>query len=456
MLERTLWKLRDEPVLFVEEILKATPDPWQAEMLNALKTHGRVAVRSGHGVGKSCAQSWAALWFMFTRPYSKIICTAPTLHQLHDILWSELSKWLKRSELLSEFFEYTKTKIFFKQAAAEWFAVARTAARPENLAGFHADNLLFILDEASGIDEAIFETVLGALTGAENKLLMCSNPTRNSGFFKRAFFEEREQYHVMKISSLESHRVSVEYAQKLIKAYGEDSDVVRVRVLGEFPTGESDTLISLEHIESAMEREKTYSGDLIFGADIARQGSDFTAIATRIGNDLIRLDKWKSADLMTTVGKILSIISSQMKKFNKSKAQIRIDDDGLGAGVTDRLREVFREKGLKITVFACHNGGKSRDPRFVNFVTESYFALRDRLQNGEITLISDDQLAAELSTRKFSLTSSDKLILERKEEFKKRIKRSPDSADAVALAFAPLQKNISFPSTFSLAKSYWL
>lgn len=438
----------------MEKILRATAQKWQAEALNALKNYGRVAIRSGHGVGKSCMASWAILWFLFAFENAKVICTAPTIRQLYDVLWSELSKWLKRSPLLSDLFEWQKTKIAFKEASAEWFAVARTAAQPENLQGFHAENLLFVLDEASGISDDIFEVVSGALTGLNNKLILLGNPTKTAGFFKRAFFEERELFYTMKVSSLDSALVSNEYAQRLIKTYDMDSDVVRVRVLGEFPRGESDCLISLELIESAMNRDKNLRGELIFGVDVARQGSDSTVIATRLGDNLLSLKKWRHADLMTTCGRILNHITQMMTKYKARRADVRVDDDGIGAGVTDRLKELFREKNISAQIQPCHNGGKPRDPRYANFVTECYFALRDRLQSGQITLPQDDALAAELSTRKFKLTSSDKIILESKDDFKRRIKRSPDSADACALAFAPLTRITALPQ-FEVVKSYW-
>lgn len=356
--------------------------------------------------------------------------------------------------MLSDLFEWQKTKVVMKTAAAEWFAVARTAAKPENLQGFHADNLLFILDEASGISDEIYEAITGALTGNNNKILMLGNPTRTTGFFKRAFFEDRELFYTMKVSAAESECVSPEYCERLIRQYGAESDVVRVRVYGEFPSGESDCLIPLELVEAAMMREPTCAGDLIFGADIARQGSDYTVLATRLGDDLIKMDKWKSSDLMPTVGRIMREIAAQMKKHNKNRAEIRVDDDGIGSGVTDRLREVLREKRLNVKVIPCHNGGKPRDSRFGNFVTESYFALRERLVNEEISLVRDEQLLAELTTRKFSLNSKDQIILEKKDDFKKRIHRSPDVADATALAFAPIIRNVGMP-VFTLKQSYW-
>lgn len=400
-------------------------------------------------------QAWGCLWFLFTRPFSKIVVTAPTMRQLFDVFMSEFAKWLKRSPLLEQFFEYTKSKVSFKKNPAEWFLVARTAAKPENLAGFHADNLLYVLDEASGVDDEIFDTVLGALTGKNNKLLMCSNPTRNSGFFKRAFFEDRELYYTMKVSSADSGRVSDDYCRRLIKSYGEDSDVVRVRVLGEFPKAEADGLIALELVEAAMNRENENPiGELVIGVDVARFGNDETVIQARIGNTALKPKCYRKTDLMTTTGRIIAELERLMKNYSCRRATVNIDDDGVGGGVTDRLREVVAEKKLHVTITGCHNGGKPRDSHYANWGAESYFALRDRFVSGEIILPRDDELTAQLTTRKYLLTSSDKLILEDKKTYKKRVGRSPDRADALALCFAPTAQITRIPD-FPLVQSYW-
>lgn len=438
-LERTMRRLKEEPIFFVEKILDATPDPWQAETLNAFMKSQRLAIRSGHGVGKTAFLTWSALHFLFTNPHAKIIVTAPTMRQLFDVFMSEVSKWLNRSELLKELFEVTKTKISFKGAPEEWFLVARTASKPENLAGFHADNLLFILDEASGIDDAIFETILGALTGKNNRLLMCSNPTRTTGFFKRAFYEDREQYHTLKVSSLESGRVADDYSAQLIKQYGADSDVVRVRVLGEFPKGESDGLISLESVEAAINREPDFIGEVTIGVDVARYGDDETCVAIRSGNTILPLKSWRKCDLMTTCGRIVELA----KKY--PDAAINIDDDGVGGGVTDRLREVLPNK-----ITGCHNGGAPHDKHYANFVTECWFRFKDALD--VLNLPRDDELIAQLTTRRYKLSSADKLLLEPKADFKKRFKRSPDRADAVMLTFAA--RDFSIPQ-FLFRNSYW-
>ena len=455
MIAKKIAKLKDAPVEFVKKILGATPDEWQAETLTALATNSRVAIRSGHGVGKTTLESWAVLWFLFTRPFCKVPCTAPTIQQLYKILWSELDKWIKRSPMLVEMFEWTKTELRFRDAPARWLALARTAAKPENLAGFHDDHLLFVLDEASGIDDSIFEAVEGALTGSDNKLLMCGNPTRNSGFFKRAFFEDRELYFTKKVSSGESARVSSDYCRRLIKSYGEDSDVVRVRVLGEFPKTEADGLIPLELVEAAAAREADLRGELVIGVDVARFGNDETVLQPRLGNAALPFESYRKADTMATVGRVLNLVERLMKEKNCARAGVNVDDTGVGGGVTDRLREVLREKNLRVTVTACNNGAKPRDAHYSNWGSESYFNLRERFVAGEISIPRDDELIAQLTARKYTVASNGKLTLERKDEFKKRIGRSPDRADALALAFVPTTTRFTIPE-MPMQQSYWL
>lgn len=431
----------DDPVAFVVNVLHAQPDKWQEDALRAIGKNSRVAIRSGHGVGKTAFEAWCVDWFLFTRPYPKIPCTAPTQQQLFDILWPEISKWLKRSPLLDGLFEWQKTKVTMRAMPERWFATARTASKPENMAGFHEEHLLFICDEASGIDDSIYETIEGALTTKDAKLILCGNPTKNSGVFKRAFYEDRDLYWTQKVSCFDAARVTDDYSQRLIKQYGEDSDVVRVRVLGEFPKAEPDGLIPLELVEAAMMRDADTEADpdnmLDVGADIARFGDDETIIVPRIGGKVLGLFHYTKQDTMTTCGKILSVTKGMMAEYAKPHATLHIDDDGVGGGVTDRLREVVLEQGLNIDVVACHNGGAPADKEhYANWATEQWCGLKQRLVDGDISLPQDDELAAQLSTRKYLLNSRDQLILEDKKTYKKRIHRSPDRADALVLAFS--------------------
>ena len=174
------------PATFVTDVFGAEPDPWQREALQALVDHGRVSIRACHGPGKSTIDAWSVIWFLACHFPAKVPCTAPTAHQLQDILWAELGKWYRQApEWLRGFFRLTSDRYEMVGAERESFAVARTARReqPEALQGFHSENLLFVLDEASGIDETIFQVAEGALSGEDAKVLMTANPTRTSGYF---------------------------------------------------------------------------------------------------------------------------------------------------------------------------------------------------------------------------------------------------------------------------------
>lgn len=429
------------PELFVRQVLHAEPEPWQEETLKALAQYSRVAVRSGHGVGKTALEAWALLWFLFTRPFPKVPCTAPTRQQLYDILWAEAAKWMERAPALKPYFEWQKTRIIQRQHPERWFAVARTSNKPENLAGFHEEHLLFIVDEASGVADSIFETIEGALTTADAKLLLCGNPTRNSGEFHDAFFKNRALYWVQKVPCSESRLVDPGYRARLVAKYGEDSDVVRVRADGEFPKAEPDTFIPLELVEAATMREVEPEGPLEIGVDVARFGDDETVLAARVGMKHVRLEVYHGQDTMVTSGRVINMAKELMQEFGKSKCVVKIDDDGVGGAVTDRTREVVREEGLHIEVIDCHNGGVPEDKEhYEDWGTESWAHLRGLLQKGEVELINDEDLVGQLSTRKYTLTSKGKIKLESKKEMKKRGLRSPDRADAVVLAFAPTGK----------------
>lgn len=265
---------RKNPVLFAQEVLRFKPDKWQKDALMDLGENPKVAIKSGQGVGKTGLEAVALLWFLCCFPYPRIVATAPTKQQLHDVLWSEVSKWQSKSPLLSEILKWTKTYIYMVGNEKRWFAVARTATKPENMQGFHEDNMLFIVDEASGVADPIMEAILGTLSGENNKLLMCGNPTRTSGTFYDAFNADRAIYKCHTVSSADSPRTNKQNIESLIRKYGRNSNVVLVRVFGEFPKQEDDVFIMLSLIEQCgsniFELPKEESSPyIIFGADIA-------------------------------------------------------------------------------------------------------------------------------------------------------------------------------------------
>lgn len=441
----------DDPVAFVEDILQATPDEWQRDTLNGLAQNPKVSVRSGQGVGKTALESWAAIWFLSCRPNPKVVCTAPTKQQLHDVLWAEIAKWLEGT-VVKNFLKWTKTKVYMIGNEERWFATARTATKPENMQGFHEDYMLFIVDEASGVADPIMEAVLGTLSGMENKLLMCGNPTRTSGVFYDSHHRDRMDYVALKVSSYDSTRTNKQNIASLLRKYGEDSDVARVRVFGEFPKAEKDGFIPL-HLAEAATKGKPYLNDdgieevpsnavLAIGVDVARFGEDETVITPRIGKKTLPQQRFYGQDTMKTVGETLRIARHYMREYSKLNCIINVDDDGVGGGVSDRLNEVKREENLYITVNRCRNGAVADDSEnYDNWGTESWAYLKDLLRYIEIP--DDDDLIAQLTTRKYLVTSKGKISLETKKEMKKRKLPSPDRADSLVLAYAnaPIEEN---------------
>ena len=147
-----LWQ--ENPEIFFREVLQFEPDDWQKEAANDLAHSPKVSIKSGQGVGKTGLEAAIFLWFLVCFPHPRIVATAPTKQQLHDVLWSEISKWMGRSPLLSQLLKWTKTYVYMVGNEKRWFGVARTATKPENMQGFHEDNMLFIVDEASGVAES--------------------------------------------------------------------------------------------------------------------------------------------------------------------------------------------------------------------------------------------------------------------------------------------------------------
>lgn len=174
---------RKDPCLFFKEVTRFKPDRWQKEAATAIAQHRKVSIRSGQGVGKTAFEANLVLWFLACFPYPRVVCTAPTRQQLNDVLWAEIAKWQERSPVLQAMLVWTKTRVYMRGHEKRWFAVARTATKPENMQGFHEDNMLFVVDEASGVADPIMEAIQGTLSGDNNRLLMCGNPTQNTGTF---------------------------------------------------------------------------------------------------------------------------------------------------------------------------------------------------------------------------------------------------------------------------------
>ena len=430
----------EHPYNFVLDIVKAKPTYQQKIVLlkipGSIRNKKGIAVKSGHGVGKTAMESWIILWFLSCFPYSKVICTAPTQHQLYDIVWSELAKWHKVSSV-ENMYEWRKTHFFNKRYPENWFAVARTSNKPENMQGFHGEHLLFLVEEASGVSTDVLEVIEGTQTQEGSLIIMFGNPTQISGGFYDAFNTKRPFYNVYTLNSELSPLVDKIYCKTIAAKYGKESDIYRVRVLGEFPKAEPDTLIPLDRCEAAAIRElddkypDSYN-DVEIGVDVARYGDDESDIYVRIKNKIEHAGAFRKRDLMTVTGEIVKVY----RKYENKNVMINIDDSGLGGGVTDRLKELAAQGVINADIFGVNNGSKAKDSKFLNVGTEMWFFTREKIQ--DLKIPNDNDLIAQLSCRKYGINSSGRHVLESKEHMKERGISSPDRADAFILSLRSL------------------
>lgn len=424
----TVDRWRDNILDFVVECLDAEPTKQQEEALNAFSVPGaHVSIRSGHGTGKSTIFAWVALWALVCFWDVKIPATAPTAHQLEDILFPEIEKWRARMlEPWRSAIQVKSDKVVMDGTPG--FVAARTGRKenPEALQGFHADNLIFLIDEASGIPEQIFEVARGALSTEGARILMAANPTRLTGYFYNSHHKNRDLWTRFQFSCLDSPRVSPAYAKEIAEEYGEDSDMYRVRVLGEFPHASEMQFMPGDVVEAAMGRhlrEEMFDfAPVVIGVDVAMFGGDRSVVFLRQGlmsKMLYQKRGIKPEELAARV--------AMFEDEYRADAVI-VDATGVGEAVMSSLRLMNRspiafyagEKGL---LESCHNRR-----------TEVWYKMRKWLCDGG-AIPDEADLRDDLVGPEYSTNSRGQLQLERKQDMKKRGLASPDLADALAVTF---------------------
>lgn len=445
-----LAKTQNDPYLFVQvafswgadELKEHSILDWQKDILISIRDNLinvnqaiQIAVASGHGIGKSALVSWLILWALSTMPHCKGIVTANTESQLKSKTWAELSKW-HRLSIVKDLFTVTKTAIYSSDSSAEntWRidAIAWSEHRPEAFAGLHNQNnrILIIFDEASAIPACIWEVAEGALTDENTQILFFAfgNPTRPDGRFFECFGKYRHRWNTRKIDSRTVSITNKEQINKWVADYGLESDFVKVRVLGEFPSGADDSLIKLDTVKQAEKRciinDMYREAPKVLGVDVARFGSDKTVIAFRQGLKLHKIEKYSELDTMQTADRVIKAI------MQYEPEAVFIDVGGVGAGVYDYLRSI----GYNVT--SVDFGGKSSEPnKYFNKRSEMWCKMADWLESADI--VEDDDLRADLIAPSYYFKGDNgQILLERKQDIKKRGLASPDSADAIALTFA--------------------
>lgn len=433
---------RKDPLKWVRAALGVDPTSQQIQGLNAIrKQSAHVSIRSGHGTGKSSFLSWIILWFLSCYIDLKIPCTAPSRHQLHDVLWAELNFWHRQMmNPWKEQIDLSQERAWIVGRKETDFAVARTARKekPEALQGFHAKNLLFIVDEASGVENEIFEVAQGALSTPGSRQAMAANPTRTSGYFYDSHHKMRNNFITLHWPSTESPLVSQKYIDDMARKYGTDSNIYRVRVLGDFPKAEPDQLIPLELLEAAASRDFVLGfGPWVWGLDVAWLGDDRSVLAKRQGNVISEVTEPRMQNLDPV--QLASWLSDQYEETRPDERPevINIDTIGIGAGTYAAARQI----GLPVRGVNVAESPSSKE-KFYRLRDELWWTYKEWLESRICKIPDNDDLIGQSSCIKYDPFFAQGVTkIESKKDMRKRGLSSPDHADAVVLTFfqAPIQ-----------------
>lgn len=446
---------RNDKVAFVHDVFNwregEGPTAYQDEILAAAEIHKRRSVRGPHGLGKTTIAAWEILHFSLTRDGEdwKVPCTASSWRQLSKFLFPELHKWSRRLKwgVLGRPMFNKRTELLtlsLKLSTGEAFAL--TSDDEIKIEGSHADQMHYILDEAKAIRAAIFDSVEGALSGGNNTeayALAISTPGEPSGRFyeihtRKPGYEDWWTRHVTLEECIAAGRVSPEWAEQRKKQWGEKSAVYQNRVLGEFCATDEDSILPLAWVELANERWEVWNETKPWipftgvGVDVSRsQNGDKSCQALRHDKVITELRRSTETEVMSVTGKTAAILRGR-------GGRAVIDIIGIGAGVYDRLKELK----LNAIAFNASEGtdatDRSGELRFLNKRAAAWWNFRELLDpanNEDIALPPDDELTGELTAPHWKVTSSGKIQVESKDEIRKRLGRSTDSADPVVMIF---------------------
>lgn len=435
------------------------PREWQASVLRDIGKRLRAgysvgealmpvlqAVSSGHGVGKSSLVAFLTWWALSTCEDARVVLTANTESQLRTKTLPEMAKW-HQMLICRDWFVMRGISIHSTQLGHErtWRcdAVTWSLNQLEAFAGLHnkEKRIVLLFDEASGIDDRVWEVAEGALTDANTEIIWCvfGNPTQPQGRFFECFGRLRHRWHGTQIDSRTVPGTNLAQFATWVEDYGEDSDFVRVRVRGVFPRAGSSQFIGTDLVDAAAKREAAaiLTDALVLGVDVARFGSDQSVIWFRKGRDARSIPpiKLRGVDTMQLAARVVD----EARRWNADG--VFIDETGIGAGVVDRCRQ------LKLEVVGVNNGSTADRATFdadatkyANKGAEMWGNLREWLKGGAIP--DDVELVPELTGRQYGFSADNAIQLERKDDMRKRGLASPDNADALALTFAyPVQPN---------------
>lgn len=437
------------------------PREWQRDVLGMIGKHLqdpatrckplRIAIASGHGIGKSALIAMVVDWAMSTCPETRAVVTANTENQIRTKTWPEVAKWA-RLAINADWWAIPAMSMYERGHEKSWRADATpwSENNTEAFAGLHNEGkrIVLVFDEASRIAPAVWDVANGALTDEDTEIIWLAfgNPTLNTGSFRECFGKFRHLWKTRQIDSRTVDGTNKEYLQELVDTHGIESDMVKVRVLGQFPSRSISQFIANDLAQEAQTRQlqaKDHGAACILGVDVARFGDDQCVIRGRMGRDgrVIPPIKWRGMDTVFSAHKI----AEAMRVYNPDA--VFIDGGGVGGGVVD----ILKSQGYK--VIEVNFGSAARESqKYANKRAEMWANMRDWLATGAVD--PDPELADDFVGVEYGFDKDGRLLLEKKEEMKKRGLASPDNGDALALTFAePVQRKDLRTSRFGLGRS---
>lgn len=429
----------EDHVFGIETLFDVQLTNQQKQLVNyAAHQTARVAVASCTGSGKTAVLSMLTLLYLMVLPDCRILITAPSSNHLERVFRSEIDKWYKKlPEQIQNRFDLTQRKVEYKTSKYTHFASLVTASveQREALAGGHSENYVILADEASGIPEDAFDILLGTLsTGKGGRFIQVSNPQRASGRYFEIFQRDLPGWKKIFFSAYDSPNVNSEWIEEMKVTYGEDSDIFRMRVLGQFPRVGISQFIPAETVDAAIRNRidlRTYGNySKLMGVDVARFGDDITCFVVRQGPKLLDMRTYRGLDTMEVASKV-----SEFQAIHNC-ATIYIDSIGVGAGTADRLRQ------LRLPVKDVVVSNKSSDPNtYSNLRAQLWGKMREWLANGDVDIPAeligkDHNIATQLTSMEYGYNNKMQIQLLSKRDLKKMGYPSPDCADALSFTFA--------------------
>lgn len=434
-----------EPVLWSE-----TRQPgvhlWskQREVLTALTEHNNVAVKSCHSAGKSFISAQAVCWWLDSHDPGEafVVTSAPTGDQVKAILWREVHKTVKRTGLPG------------KLNLSEWYVDGELVAlgrkpneyEPTAFQGIHARYILVVLDEACGIPEQLWEAASTLASNVHGRILAIGNPDDPTSHF--ATVCKSEFWHVITISAFDTPNFTGEpvpedlaevitsrrWVEQKRSEWTEQSPLWHSKVLGLFPEDAEDGVVPVSWATQCRYLSLAPTGERELGLDVSAGGTDSTYVWLRDGPVAVR--KWRKSgekDPLALAQWVLQII------LDVEPDAVKVDSIGVGWGVGGILDGWWYEGKHDCSVVPVNVSTQADDhEHFLNTRAELWWQARERsrLKEWDLRALDDDDVN-ELTVPKYHTRNPrSRIQVEGKDDIRKRLKRSPDSADALLLAFA--------------------